>query len=1081
MSGDDRQRALGGLQITAMEAETTQAIETLSLSPALVDPGLIPILENRFTEAQRCLSHSPMATIMLCGSLLEGLLLGLANKKPADFNRSPQSPKDESGKPKPFKDWSLAQLIDVAHNIGILRLDVKNFGQHLRNFRNYIHPYQQMKEGFEPDRYTAEMSLTAVKAAIYNLASNVRPEKDELSDDWKNHPNATLLALASLVGSWNEKKQADKEALSRILDMRYEDWIKVAREILHLPNSPLSLKDGVWVVTHRKELFKLLGSRILDPNLEVFKSLAITVLKEQDPAFELPPEERYAASIHGKVPSYSPAMRSGLAEGLAILGCYAEACSNCTLGNADITAVLAIRDIFDGADWTLWGSLNGLLPTLSEAAPKEFLDAVETALRSSPCPFDELFAQEGVGITGSNHMTGLLWALEGIAWDEQYLVRVCDLLAELASHDPGGQWANRPANSLTDILLPWMPHTLASIEKRKVAVQTVIKEWPDIGWSLLLSLLPNQHQMTSGTHKPQWREIIPDDWEKGVTKHEYWLQTSSYAELAVSAAGLDVAKLSELIDHSDNLTRPAFDKMIETLSSDQIRSLPEDQRQILWRRLSKFTKKHRRFPEAEWSLPDELLKPLEAVMDKLAPTDPLLLYQELFSGRDFDLYEESGDWEEQRRKLDERRASAISEIVAKDCIDGAIRFAETVSSPRDVGAALADLSVPDIEKTLLPDFLDSENEKHLDLAGTFIWRRRHDEGWDWCDRVNRAGWSPKQTGQFLACLPFSRETWERAAQWLEEHQEHYWARASAFPYDAKEDLEFAIEKLLEYGRPHAAITCLERMLHSKSAIDPQQCVRALLGALKSSEPNHAMDSYHMVELIKHLHSDSAVSDEDLFRVEWAYLPLLNQLDGNKPVYLHRKLANEPDFFCEVIQLIYRSNKEGDKTEEPSEEQKAIATNAYRLISEWSRPPGQMDDESFDAEHFRNWIEKVKVSCAESGHLEPALIHIGEVLLYAPQDEDGLWIHRAAADALNSRDSEKMRRGFHSASFSSRGVHWVDPTAKPEKELAERYRQKAEDVENANFHRLARTLRDLSEIYDREAERIISEHYEGDEL
>src|SRR5690606_446060 len=288
------------LQITAMDAEAPQALETLSLSPALVDPGLIPILENRFTEAQRCLSHSPMATIMLCGSLLEGLLLGLANKKPADFNRSPQSPKDENGKPKPFKDWSLAQLIDVAHNIGILRLDVKNFGQHLRNFRNYIHPYQQMKEGFEPDRHTAEMCLLVVKAAISNLTSYGRPRKDELSDDWKNHPDATLLALVSLVGSWNEKKQADKEALSRILDMRYEDWIKVAREILHLPNSPLSLKDGVWVVTHRKELFKLLGSRILDPNLEVFKSLAITVLKEQDPAFELPPEERYAASIHGK-------------------------------------------------------------------------------------------------------------------------------------------------------------------------------------------------------------------------------------------------------------------------------------------------------------------------------------------------------------------------------------------------------------------------------------------------------------------------------------------------------------------------------------------------------------------------------------------------------------------------------------------------------------------------------------------------------------------------------------------------------------------------------------------------------------
>ncbi|MCV5579823.1 hypothetical protein OFO05_30955, partial [Escherichia coli] len=91
--------------------------------------------------------------------------------------------------------------------------------------------------------------------------------------------------------------------------------------------------------------------------------------------------------------------------------------------------------------------------------------------------------------------------LEELAWDEQYLVRVCVVLAELASHDPGGKWANRPSNSLTTILLPWFPQTLASIEKRKVAVNVILQEWPDIAWNLLVQLLPGHHQTSSGSHK----------------------------------------------------------------------------------------------------------------------------------------------------------------------------------------------------------------------------------------------------------------------------------------------------------------------------------------------------------------------------------------------------------------------------------------------------------------------------------------------------------------------------------------------------------------------------------------------------
>jgi len=930
------------------------------------------------------------------------------------------------------------------------------------------------------DKLPEDLLKAFKQKAVEEMPEEFTAAQKKPETDWAQHPDATYLALAVLIGAWNEKSQCDLDAITQLLSISYDEWLKKARELLHYADSPLSLKNGIWKVGNRTELWNLLGSRVLDKDLETFKPLAISVLKERDPAFELPAEERYAASIHGKVLKCSHELRKGISEGLAILGSHPAACTNSSQGKAETTCLLVLRELLTDADWVLWGSLNSLLPTLAEAAPGEFLDAVEKALRQSPCPFDRLFAEEGNGVFGRNYLTGLLWALEGLAWDEQYLVRVCVALGELASHDPGGQWANRPFNSLVTILLPWLPQTLASVDKREVAVQTLLNEWPDVAWNLIIQLLPSQHQTSSGSHKPSWRKTIPDDWEKGVTHQEYWQQVSFYAELAVRAAEYNTVRLSDLIDHLDNLPKLAFDQLIEILSSQPISELPEDQRLLLWNRLTKFANKHRRFSDAKWALPDELIARIEKVAEQLAPTNPFNLYQYLFTYRDFDLYEEKDDWEKQQKKLDVRREKAIKEIFQQNGVEGVIRFAESVDSPRKVGYALGAIAEDVIEKALLPHFLDTENNKRKALVSGFIWRRCHVEGWDWCDNMDKSGWTPAQIGQFLVYLPFTQEAWDRASEWLQDHEGEYWTRTGANAYQSDSDLSIAIEKLIEYGRPHAAISCLDRMRHDKRPIDTNQCVRALLAALSSSEPIYTMDSYHIVELIKYLQTEPSVKEEDLFKVEWAYLPLLDRHRGAAPKLLESRLANDPEFFCEVIRLIYRSKNEDQPSKELSEEAKAIATNAWRLLYEWKTPPGIKEDGTFSEEHFNKWLQRVKTLCQESGHLEVAMIHVGEVLIHAPTDPDGLWIHRAVAKALNDRDADDMRRGFSTGTYNSRGAHFVDPTGKPEKELAEQFRRKAEDVEDAGFHRFAVTLRDVADSYEREAQQIATEYQEEDQ-
>ena len=102
-------------------------------------------------------------------------------------------------------------------------------------------------------------------------------------------------------------------------------------------------------------------------------------------------------------------------------------------------------------------------------------------------------------------------------------------------------------------------------------------------------------------------------------------------------------------------------------------------------------------------------------------------------------------------------------------------------------------------------------------------------------------------------------------------------------------------------------------------------------------------------------------------------------------------------------------------------------------------------------------------------------NIGRVLIHCSTDSDGLLVNRTVANALDARNAENLRDGFGTGLLKLRGVHWVDPSAKPELKLAEQYRKKAETVENAGFHRLAITLRGIADSYDRDAERIITEH------
>jgi len=369
----------------------------------------------------------------------------------------------------------------------------------------------------------------------------------------------------------------------------------------------------------------------------------------------------------------------------------------------------------------------------------------------------------------------------------------------------------------------------------------------------------------------------------------------------------------------------------------------------------------------------------------------------------------------------------------------------------------------------LPEHLKAEDKPTRQFIGGFIWRRFWSQGYPWVDHQLALSWTLEQKLSLLLKIPAEKDTWTRAGAVLGKRESEYWRQARINPWGFEiDEAREAAEKLTAYEQPAAAIDCLYILADKKAPIPINLASSVLLAAAKSEEQQRRIDQHHIKEVIKWLQDQEPPESQELFLIEWQFLPLLNRLHGAEPKVLERRLASSPTFFCEVIAAVFRSEKDEEaQKREPTELETRIAQNAYSLLHGWRILPGATADGGFDGTKFTSWLNEVKALCKESGHLRIALDQLGQALAYAPEDSSGLWIHRAVAAALDSRDVAEMRRAFAVGHFNRRGVHGFSEGAE-EKKIADGYRQKAQALLDNGFHRLADTVRGLAQEYEGDA-------------
>lgn len=914
----------------------------------------------------------------------------------------------------------------------------------------------------------AVRSLTAFRRSIARSPAFRTPE-------WSKPGVARGLVPALLAGSWNDANPEDRETLSRLGRRQYEEVVEALVDSTVGSDPAVRHKQDAWYLVSAEDAWQLLGRYVLRHDLERFEDTVLSVLGGVDPAFDLPPDQRWMAGALGHTPEHSRLLRDGLTKIMAIMGVHGEEVPSPGF-SARRVAERVVRKLLEkaNADWRLWGSLSAHLSLLAEAAPGRFLEAVEEGLQEPEPVLGRLFEPAGNAAFGWHLHTGVLQALEVLAWSPDHLGRVASLLAELDLVDPeselrpkqGGRSrsVHRPLSVLKAIFRSWLPETSATLTERLDVLEALRKSYGPTAWHVMISMLPELQGVGIPTSRPSVRDWAVDA-GRALPPSE---RAHTIAEVVVRLledAGSDGRRWAEILERLHMLPGREHDLVVAALEGLDPAELGEETRAAIWESLRGIVTRHRAYSGAKWAMPEEYVARLQPICERFAPDDPIALYGWLFTWR---------PPHQPRQRISDERAKAVVAILKRKGLQGLTELASAVENPSALGFAAAgapaELLHPD---DLLQSHLADPHHALRQLAFGYAEGRAHADGAAWLVRqLERADLqlTADQRVEVLLVLPDSASTWRVATTCGEDIAGEYW-RSVTPRYVEDQDLAEATAHLVQADRPFVAADLIAFDERVTKGMVPPELVARLLDVAASGTvgcdtpgPDFASSAGFLLDALKRVNYDQAA----LARLEWRLMPALSYHERS-PDALHRLMAEDPEFFVEMLSLVYPA--EGEAPGDVSRQDELRATSGYAVLESWRTIPGRDNRDGVDGGELRRWVESAIPALREAGRVEIGHRMIGQMLSGSPQDRDGTWPCLPIREVIEELRSTHLERGFRTGVYNSRGVVTKDPSVGgvSERALAEQYEGYAVAVRASHPH-TAGALRRIGRWYREDASR-----------
>ena len=869
-----------------------------------------------------------------------------------------------------------------------------------------------------------------------------------------------------LAGAWKRDVAGDVGCVELLANKGIDDVERDVAELRTLADAPVWAIGNYRGLVSRKDALFAIAPAITSDDVNDVLKLAELVFSLDDPQFDLPADERWRANILDKRPEVSGALRQAAGELLVLLALYGDQLLGDRIGNISQRIEMLVGRTFKGADTRAWLSRQGDLQLLAEAAPNAFLSALEADLNGPDPQVLALLRPVGSAPFDGPDRTGLLWALEIVAWHRDYYGRAFDVLARLSEVPIDDNWSNKPENSLKSLVRYWWPQTAAPIGDRLRKIEKFAQAGSNAAWRLILSQLSNHDTATENAH-PRWRNDAAGRDARPVAPDQFAMQRKAL-DLLLARPNYTADQLGQVFELFTDLPEDDRATIIDRAEAWLTDGPADLDRAELAERLRRFALRHDRIGTDKAQT-----ERVAAFSAKLIPEDPVVRHRWLFTDYyvpEFrsEIEDDALDFEARDRRIAAARERAVAELYAAKGLDGVVALLNSGKAHGTVGHALYDV----VDRNKHPETIDKllawpdqDMAPAINTCVSAMLYRSDPEA-----RLALFADRARSEGDVLRLFlgaPFQRSTWEAIERLRPSVSLDYWQKVGLQPWQLEPiDLTFMIDRALGAKRPLATFQAVGMMTKK---IDPADLVR-VLRAIPTADAAEAdvirIDPWRIGEALAAVAVDDAMPLPERAQLEFMFLDALRHDKHGTPA-LERFVTGNPDEFVQLVTTVFkRDDGVAEPVEDgPEERRRNLITKLWGLLEHLSRLPGTRADGSIDTAALLTWIVAVRDGCTTAGRRASGDRRIGNLLgKFKPGGEDGHWPHPAVRDALDAIGTEEVMSGFHTGKYNSRGAIWRAPGGGQERDLAKTLRDDAEAI-RLDHPFTARCLLDLAGDYE----------------
>ena len=691
---------------------------------------------------------------------------------------------------------------------------------------------------------------------------------------------------------------------------------------------------------------------------------------------------------------------------------------------------------------------------------------------------NELLKPVGVDVFSHPWRTGVLWALELLAWNPQTFPRVVVILARLSQTTIDDNWVNKPINSLSAIFRWWIPQTAASLNDRIKALETLCGRFPDIGWRICIQQFEGRQQIASSSTRPRWRNDAARAGQPRTGREPFGFARKAL-DLAIRWPSHTSTTLGDLIDRLGTMADEdslsvwnRIDAWLGTEENEKARATLREKIRLTFLTRWGFVRGLRATDRGK----------AREMWEKLAPQDPVRRHAWLFASAwvecsTDELDEEDVDLKERETRTHRLRTEAMEKIWSARGLDGVVELLADCDG-WTLGRYAADCAMGECAATAVLRTCLSTN---VDLGGKlddfmrgFLSFVDEDLRATLISNLTEAV-AVEQAVRLFKCAPFCDRTWRLLDQQDRVVRNEYWRVVHpARPRLTESEITGLIDRLLEAERPRAAF-CAVRFDWDK--VETSRLKRLLMAVVNvSAEPagDCEIEPYSLSEALNSLDGRPGVTVDEMAQLEFAFIQVLDRSEHGIP-NIERRVTESPALFVRVLALFSKRDDGGQDPAEwqvdDAERSEALGRAAYRLLENLTRLPGADAEGRIDPHVLSRWVIDARRLCREHGRAGIGDALIGEFLSVAPFEEDGSWPCRPVCEVLETVTSRDVADGFETGVYNARGVHsrGLGEGGAQERGLSAKYRGYAERLA-FDYPYVANIFERIAKGYDHEAER-----------